>query len=295
MNPLRAATLGVADLDLAIERFGGWLDYRLIDRGDVAADLAVALDAPGITGARQAILRPASGLKTDLRLVETQTTSEPALMASIGWTALEICVEDVHAAHRRFSDGPFEVIGPPSSIPGLPTIHPMQVEGPDGEVIFLTQILTRNPADGLPVAYSPVDTLFIAVLACRDLAKTAAWLETALDARVSPPVSIPYRTLSRAFGLPPGHHHTIATATSNGQIFLELDQYPVGAADRGHSCDGLTRGVAMITLVHPDLDRVTEPWRVGPARREGSIYEGRRAGVIATPEGMLIELVEALA
>lgn len=295
MNPLRAATLGVARIDAAIDRFDNWLDYRLIECAEVSAELAAALGAPGVEGLRQAVLRPASGRQTYLRLIEAPAPQRPALMASLGWTALEICVEDVHAAHRRFAEGPFEVIGPPSGIPGLPTIHPMQVEGPDGEVLFLTQILTRDPAEGLPIAQAPIDTLFIAVLACRDLAETAAWVEQALDAQVSPPVSIPYRTLSRAFGLPADHRHTIATASREGHIFLELDQYPANVAERGRSAHGLTHGVAMVTLQHPDLERVREPWRVPPARRDGPIYEGRRAGVIATPEGMLIELVEASA
>lgn len=295
LNPIRAATMGVADLEAAIGRFGSYFDYYQVEAGTVSTRLAEILGAPGLVGAAQAVLRPASQRKTDLRLIQASPQSGPAIMASIGWTALEICVDDVHRAHARFATGPFEVIGPPSAIAGLPTIHPMQIEGPDGETIFLTQILTDDPAAGLPVVQAPVDTLFIVVLACRDLAATAAWVERQLAAQVAPPVEIPYRTLSRAFGLPPDHRHTIATASRDGTIFLELDQYPAAAAARGRSALGLTRGVAMVTLLHPDLDSVPGPWHIAPGLCDGAIYEGRRAGVLATPEGMLIELVEGTA
>jgi catechol 2,3-dioxygenase-like lactoylglutathione lyase family enzyme len=293
MNPIRAATLAVRDLDTAVTRFRSVLDYREIERGIVDPALAHALDASAIKGARQAVLRPASGRTTDLRLIEAPTSMEgPSVMASLGWTALEICVADVHAMHRRVVDGPFAVVGAPNAIVGLPTIHPMQIQGTDGEVIFLTQILTDDPAAGLPVAQAPVDVLFIVVLACRDLTATAAWVTSQLGTPVADPVDIPYRTLSRAFGLPLDQRHRIATADNGGQIFLQLDQYPPTASVRARLPGGLARGVAMVTLLHPDLDIVPGPWRVSPTPRTGAVYEGRRAGVLEMPDNVLIELVE---
>jgi hypothetical protein len=54
----------------------------------------------------------------------------------------------------------------------------------------------------------------------------------------------------------------------------------------------LPPGISVVTLSHFDLDAVAGPWLTPPTRRDGAIYEGRRAGVLRAPEGALIELVE---
>ena len=41
---------------------------------------------------------------------------------------------------------PFEIIGPPREIDGVPAIYPLQVRGPDEEIVYLTQIRADLPA-----------------------------------------------------------------------------------------------------------------------------------------------------
>jgi len=291
-GPLRAATLTVADLARAIDRYTRWFDYAVVERGVIAPDLAAAWGAPGVAGSRQAVLRPASGRAVDLRLIERPMAPGFSAMAAPGWTALELCVADVHQAHARMQDSPFVVVGPPNAIANLPTIHPMQVEGPDGEFVFLTQILPGGVAEGLPTAQAPIDTLFICVLGCCDRAACAQWFAQMLGLAIAPPLDIPYRTLSRALGLPLDTRHTICTASRDGQLFLELDQYPAGAVPRAAQPGDLVPGVALVTVWHDRLDTVPGPWLSPPALRAGTIYAGRRSGVLRMPEGALVELVE---
>jgi len=291
-GPLRAATMTVGDIDNAIDRYTRWFDYVALEQGVIAPDLARAWAAPGVAGSRYAVLRPASGLAVDLRLIERPPIPDFSAMARPGWTALELCVADVHTVHARMQASPFVVVGPPNAIASLPTIHPMQVEGPDGEFVFLTQILAGGSAEGLPAAHAPIDALFICVLGCQDMAACARWLEQTLGLIIAPPLDIPYRTLSRALGMAPDTRHTICTASRDGRLFLELDQYPAGSVPRVALPGDLVPGVAVVTLWHDKLDTIPGPWLTPPSARAGAIYDGCRTGVLRMPEGALVELVE---
>ena len=65
----------------------------------------------------------------------------------------------------------------PREIEGLDAIYPMQVQGPDGEIVYLTQIRDDLPAFDLPRAEAPIDRLFILVMACSDMNASLDWLE----------------------------------------------------------------------------------------------------------------------
>ena len=289
-TPILAATIAVRDLAASVSRYGERLDYHTTEQGRIDAALAESLGAPGMKGRKYAVLGPLSGRHTSLRLIESQAVAQFRSLRSFGWAAIEICVEDVHAVHARLRESRFEIIGPPAAISGLPAIHPMQVKGPDGEVIFLTQI--KVPGDGLYQAAVPIDTLFICVLACRDMPRQARWLSGQLGATLAPEIAIPYRTLSRAFELPADHRHRIATASRDGHLFLEFDQYPDAATVRPTLPDDLPPGISVMTFRHADLDAVPGPWFAPPAPRQGIIYQGRRTGVLRSPEGALIEVIE---
>jgi len=122
-------------------------------------------------------MEPASGTDIYLRLIEQPAHPDFVPLRSYGWAAIEICVEDVLAANERILESPFEVIGPPREIDGLPAIYPMQVRGPDQEIVYLTQIREDLPEFDLPRAEAPIDRLFILVLACSDMHASLDWIE----------------------------------------------------------------------------------------------------------------------
>ena len=289
---LRCATLVVADVDATVERYSKWLDYRPVERGTVELDEASAWDCPAMAGRRWAMCGPASGMPVFLRFVEGEPVPDYRPITSFGWAATEICVTDVAAVHARLETSPFAVIGPPSPIGGLSAIRPMQVRGPDADTTYLTEILTDNPAEGLPRPRSLVDHLFILVLACRDRAATGCWFGEMLDLEISDPVSIRYSMINKAFDLPADRQHEIATGWSGGRIILEFDQYPEGAVFRPAHPGALSPGVAIGTLWHPEFDQLRVDWIVEPVRREGALYAGRRVGTIRTPEDALVELID---
>jgi catechol 2,3-dioxygenase-like lactoylglutathione lyase family enzyme len=293
MQLLRAATLLTPDPDVAAARYAELLGYEAIERGAVSADLAASWGAPACAGRRYVVCRPASGVEIYLRFVEGKPPADYRPLRTYGWAATELCVRDVLAVNARLAGSAFEVIGPPKPLDGLPMIFPMQVRGPDQEIVFLTQILDEIPGFDLPRAQSLVDHPFIMVLACSNLEASNRWLASALKLQAGDPLDLAYEVLSDAFDLPPEHKHRIATLTHGRDIFLETDQYPAEAGPRARAPGDLPPGVALVTLIHPEFDSLTGPWITPPALRDGVLYGGRRAGVMTGPDGVLVEVVEA--
>lgn len=295
MRLLHAATLTTPDPEAAAARYARWLDYQIVERGVVGADLAASWGAPSAEGGDYVVCRPASGAAVFIRFIAGEPHPDYAPLRTFGWAAIEICVQDTLAAHARMSqpDCPFEVIGPPRELDGMPMIFPMQVKGPDGEIVYLTQIRSDPPGMALPRAESPIDRLFILVLACSDISASAAWLQGALGVDVGPVMAITYTMLAQAFDMPIEIKHPIATATHQGDCFLELDQYPQAAIARPHHEANLRPGVALASFLHPDLASVARSWITPPVARPGPFYDGRLVGTLSGPDETLIELIQA--
>lgn len=293
MRLLRAATLVTPDPDATAARYGAWLDYTVAEHGVIDPALAASWDAPGSAGRRYVVCRPASGAEIFLRFIEGRTVEAYQPLRTFGWAAIELCVRDVLAVNARMEKSPFEIIGPPRRIDGLPTIFPMQVKGPDGEIVYLTQIDADLPDYDLPRAQTLIDHLFILVLGCSDLAATGAWLERVGGLKQERSLDLVYTMLSQAFDLPPDRLHTIATLTHERDVFLEIDQYPTQATARPSEAGALVPGIALGSLLHTNLDAVPAPWLTPPIPRDGVLYGGRRAGVVRGPDGVLLELIEA--
>ncbi len=293
MNLLRAATLTVADPEATAARYAQFMDYKVVERGRVDPDLAQSWGAPASGDRDMAVCRPASGADVFLRFVQGDPPQDYRPLRTFGWAALEICVSDTLAVAERMAASPFEVIGPPRELDGMPEIFPMQVRGPDQEIVYLTQVRSQPKGVRLAQAHGLIDRLFILVLACADLSATRTWFAERLGLNVHGEVAIRYTMISKAFDLPPDTKHAIATAGHEIDTFLEFDQYPDGATARPCRRDQLPPGVAVATLAHPDLDAVTAPFVTPPRPQAGALYGGRRCATVQTPDGALVELVEA--
>ncbi len=246
-----------------------------------------------MAGAPCAVLGPASGAEIFLRLIEAPPVVEFVPLTTYGWAALEFCVTDVLATHDRMRSSPFEVIGPPRKIAGLDAIHPMQVRGPDGEVCYFTQINSDLPEFTLPRARSPIDHLFINVLAVSDMGATQAWLVEGLGLSLGREhMEIEYTMLAKAFGKPLDTNYVISTITHERDIFLEVDQMPAEATARPRHQGMLPPGISITTLGVPDLGAIHASGIAPADRHEGVIYAGHESVTLADPDGTLFELVE---
>ena len=297
MRLLRAATLSVADVDRSEALYRDWLDYKTVERGALPVEIARALDAPTSAGRKYVVMQPASGAEIFLRFVENDPHPDYRPLRTYGWQAVEICVQDVLAVNERMLKSPFEIIGPPRELDGLPAIFPMQVKGPDQEIVYLTQIRDDLPAYDLPRAQSLIDKLFILVLACSDLKGSLNFARDMLGLEFGRDMAIVYTMLANAFGVPHERKFTIATVIHERDVFLEFDQMPPWATARPGHAGALPQGVACATLLTPDFDArmgVLEEWLITPpAKRDGPLYAGKRSAALRGPDGTLYELLEA--
>jgi catechol 2,3-dioxygenase-like lactoylglutathione lyase family enzyme len=294
MTLLRCATLVVADVKATAARYAEWLGYSVVEQGEVTPDLAAAWQAPASAGKRYTVMQPQSGEPVFLRFVKGDPVPDYLPIRTYGWAATEICVTDVEAVHQRMLASPFEVIGPPRTLDGYATIKPMQVRGPDAEIVYLTEFAGDDPALALPKPKTLIDRPFIIVHASRGLDAGLAWLRDVLGLQAIDPVSIRYTMIERAFGLTPEDKTAITTAQwPGGETFLEFDQYPEAATARPQHLGALPPGVAIVTMLHPEIARLEGHWLSPPVCRDGAIYGGRAVGVLQTPEGALLEVIDA--
>jgi catechol 2,3-dioxygenase-like lactoylglutathione lyase family enzyme len=295
---MRAATLSVANLEESIELYCEWLDYSVVENGILGENLAASWGSQKAAGRPYAVLRPASGHKVFIRLVENEIHPDYRALRTFGWAAIEICVQDVLEVNERMLRSPFEIIGPPREIEGLDAIYPMQVKGPDQEVVYFTQISDDLPAFDLPRAESMIDRLFILVMACSDMGSSLKWMSDHIQIDIGErKMEIAYTMLSKAFGLPLDELHVISTMVHEKDIFLELDQMPLQASTRPGFDQALPQGIAIGSFWHPDFDAIDSTckdlWITTPAAYDSCVYDGKRAGTLRTPDGTLVEIVEA--
>ncbi len=283
----------VPDLPLALAAYRDTLGLKLVEQGALDASLAASWGCVANAGARYATLQPQSGAECWMRLVEQPAHSEFKPTRSYGWAAFECTVQDVWNWPDRLPPDHFEIVGPPKEITGIePAFIPMQVLGPGREMVYLNEVLRDMPGSDLPRAVSPVDRIFICVLATPDRDRTVAWYVDALGLDRGADFTIPYSMINNAFGLPADTLTTLTMVSAGRMPVVEVDDYPESTTGRPRHDGHLPPGNALVTLAVESLDRCNAEWIAQPAERAGALYEGRRAATAIGPAGELLELVE---
>jgi catechol 2,3-dioxygenase-like lactoylglutathione lyase family enzyme len=279
------------DLDGALYDYRDALGLELVERGPVPADLAASWGAPRVAGAAMATLRPTSGAPCFLRLVEQPLPPDYRPTRTFGWNAFEITVQDVFGWPDRLAGSGFEIVGPPKEIEGLPYFVAMQMLGRGREMVYLNEVRSNTPGSDLPKAQSPVDHIFIVILATADREATMRWYQDRLGLDAGGVYTIEYTMINKAFDLAPGTQSTISMLQKGRLPIVEVDGYPAAAAPREVAPGMLPPGNAMVTLAVDSLDRDL-PFIAAPEVRDGAFYAGRRTATVRGPAGELLELVE---
>lgn len=288
---LKAATVTVSNLQRSIELYSQYLDYVVVETGTVSSELAESWRATGVRGNKYAVLQPASCTPIYLRFIEQPPVEGFRALRTFGWNAIEICVSNVMEVYERLRQSPFEIIGPPRENPGLANIHPMQIKGPDEEVVFLTQINTDTPPYKLPRAQSLVDQIFIMVIGCSNMVEAVDWFETNIGLSRGKEMQIAYTMLAKAYDKHLSTQYSLTTMTHDYDVFLEVDQYPDEAKQRPSRKGLLPPGCAMTTFNLPsDFERhESNNWNL--QKQTGVIYSGLSSATLTGPDGALVEIV----
>ena len=218
-------------------------------------------------------------------------------LTSYGWAAIEICNQDTDKVAARVKDSPFEIVGPPKELDGMPAIYPMQVKGPDGEIVYLTEIRADLDAYDLPRAQSLIDCLFILVMACSDIDASLDWLSRHCGLTSGRTMEIIYSMINNAFELPADAKHKLATLKHGRDVCLEVDALPAEATPRPVHDGYLPTCVAMGSLLTDNFDALdalnTDLWIAAPSRYDSVVYGGKRSATLRAPDGTLIEIIES--
>ena len=280
------------NLDAALEDYHGRLGLNIVERGELAADLAASWKCPANGGARTATLQPQSGAHCFIRLVEQPVPDEFMPVRTYGWAAFELTVQDVYGWPGRLEGSGFDIVGPPKPIEGLPYFIPMQVTGRGREMIYLNEVAENTPSSDLPKAASLTDHIFIVILATHDREANLAWLQEKIGLDVGGTYTLEYTMINKAFGLPDGTQSSITMVQKDRLPIIEVDDYPDTATARPHTPRCLPPGNALVTLAVDSLDAINAAFIEPPAVHSGAIYAGRRSATVVGMAGELLELVE---
>ena len=283
----------VPDLESALRGYRDCLGLELVEQGELPDDLAASWGCSGNRGSRYSVLRSKSGEPCWFRLVEQPDHPEFKPTRSYGWAAFECTVENVWHWPEVVEDAGFTIVGPPKKLENIePAFIPMQVLGTGREMVYLNQVLNDMPGTDLPRAGSPVDRIFIVVLATPDRNASVAWYADRIGLTRGADYTLPYSMINNAFGLPADTQTTITMVQHERMPIVEVDDYPNETRVRPRHTGMLPPGNALVSLAVRDLEACDVDWIAPPVVREGPLYEGRRAATTLGAGGELLELIE---
>ena len=245
-GPLLHATLVVSDAEKLLTAYAA-LGLVAVAQAPVSAAQAQEWQQPQLAARRCTLLASAGG-EPLLRIIEVPGTPLRPTRFSHGWLALEILVRDVDALAEPARRGGFEIVGAPADLDVSPFIRAMQLVGPAGEMLYLTQVKAPVAPFDLPLSSalaSNVGPLFIAVISVPS--RTAA---LAACAPLLPTSTLQFDTkvtvLNRALRRPLGTRWPVATVQLAGQCLFEIDE--VVDASVSSAASALPAGLAWVTL-----------------------------------------------
>ncbi|MCB2107156.1 MAG: VOC family protein [Rhodobacteraceae bacterium] len=291
------ATFGAVDVDRTVELYRRAFGYRVVERTTIDPGLAASWGTPHMAGRAFAVLGPASGDRSYVRVVSLDPVPGFEAITTLGWTSIEFVCDDPDRVERGLTELPFKVIGAPAQLGSFPTIRAMQVAGPDHEVIHITSETGDQATSPLPPPPKDggVGRIFIIVLAVADVPAAATWYAETFSLKRNPIRSSPISIINHTQGLPEDHASAATfmrmSEQGNSLEFWSFDG--AAAAPRPRNTDQLPPGVSIATLAVRNLDELTSvTWIAPPAVRRGVMYAGKRAATCLGPTGELLELVE---
>jgi len=289
LGPALTGTLVAQNLDALVAAYRDFLSMAVLESGELSTAQACLIGAEELVGARYAVLSSATGVSW-IRAIEDASITAAIPFKQQGWLALEVVVEDVDALAVELEGSPFELYRPPADLDVSDDIRAMQVIGPAGEVLYLTQVKAPVPPFEIPVARSRVDRLFIPVMCCSDRDAALAFYQQfpgGKDYRFDTKIT----SVNAAYGWELERKHPVATVQLAGETMIEIDQIDE-AAPRPQQKGHLPAGIAMISYEVESLADLAVDWLATPARLSGAPYNGRLAGCCRGAGGELLELIE---
>ena len=214
----------------------------------LSADEANRWQATNLIGAR---VLEVCGINGGVRFIESTTYQNPLPLRTFGWSALEICVDDVHKYVAQAVEAGFEVLNEAVPLSGTAKPLPLiaaQLAGINGEVVYITQILSEVPNFELPDVSKESGSIFICVLGASDLAKSREVLESNFEVRRASDREVAIRVINRVYEKSLDSLHRLSSLQLAGRNAIEIDQLPNEGAQREKLASNLPPGISIVTV-----------------------------------------------
>lgn len=248
LGPIRAITVSVANPAAAAAQYIRHLGYRDCGHGEIDAELAAAWDAPGMAGRAFHLACPAASDDFVFRFIAHAADEAFVPFATHGWHAAELVVQDVDSLEAPLADSPFAIVGRPQNLSFTDDIRAMQVRGPGGELLYLTEIKRPVPGLDTPQPRCKVDRTFIVILGGASMQAMQDYYHAGFGVPRAPAMDARVQGMSQAFGNDRETRYPIAALPLAGQSFIEADEMPAAAAPRVTRPGELPPGIAMVTF-----------------------------------------------
>jgi len=260
LGPIVAALIVTPDLSKSVQAYCDHLHQHAHSSDHLTLKQARQWNLLGLCGARMIWLANELGERW-LGLVEDKSAKVVDPFQHTGWMSLEISVQGVDALHSALKDSSFKIIGEPANLEASNNFRVMQVIGPAGEVLNLTELQAQVPASERPFARCSVDRLSGLVMLTSDHDRTLSFYEQ-------------FNGTAGQLDIEPKHPVTTIQLKENCR--LEINQLEdLGSRPTGKG--GLPAGIAMITLFAESIPSGVEKHKVslgGGANRGGALFRG---------------------
>ncbi len=293
LKRIKMATIAGPDLGAVEKWYAGALDYKVIARAKISAKQAASWGVPGMTGRDMITMAPESGGDVWIRACQIDATQPPKALTTWGWSSIEIALQDTDKLYAKLKQGwldaPMKVLGEPKPIAPNSPIYAMQIQGPAGEVLYLTSNTGDRFKFNHPDPKSFVDRPFIAVLAGPDLAKLKAFYIDGFQMGPQGDAGGPIQSRATAHGMPADHvyRYSVAVCAERGNK-IELDEFPAEATGPQKAKAGqFPMGTVMFSFSVANFDGLPAQTLTPPE----PLYDKIRAATLRGPAGELTELI----
>jgi hypothetical protein len=293
LGAIQAVTSCVKALGPMEAAYTTHLGYRVAERGTVPAALAASWGAKAAAGRPYVLLAPGQGETVYLRFIECAGGRAFRPHTTLGWNVTEINVGGVDSIAERLRGSPFRMVGAPATLSMNDAIRAMQVLGPEGELVYLTDIAVSPKTEHLPRTQAGIGRVFIMVLGVHSIEEASSFYGKLLGAEMSGVYPLNSSLINEPLGLPSDTNLRLILARLPGKFSIEIDELPRSVPKRSAAADDLVMGPSLVTFAATEIDALATRFVGAATPGAGALYAGRRSATIAGPSGELIELIGA--
>lgn len=286
LGGIACVTVRTPDLAAAEEAYGRHLGYQVIARTPVTLAQAEVWDRPALAGTPCLLMAPPAGDDCVFRFVQAPADPRYRAFTRHGWNAAEIIVSKVDSLAERLSESPFEIVAPPMDLSFCSDIRAMQVRGPGGEILYLTEFKRPVPGLDAPPARCAVDRVFIVIVGGASLDQIQDFYATRFGVPRAAAMESRVQTMALEFGLPREHRFRLAALPLGDCCYIEADEMPAAAVPLSPDESGLPPGIGLVSF------RGELPASPAPPPATNAPYRG--AAGVACVRGAAGELLEII-